>query len=164
MHQRIICCTQSKFPSDSKLRAVLTTSQDMPHLSGLFHLQPERRHLSARLYRARIFQYARTKWHYLDSRQYARSAQPTRTGGRQIFEKLRSKGIGGFQPSGGFGHREIKSFGNLETIPPYTFKSGEKHPAGRIIMGKHFSELPAESMLMFRNRQVLQVPLILETG
>jgi len=31
-------------------------------------------------------------------------------------------------------------------------------------MGKHFSELPAESMLTFLNSQVLQAPLILETG
>ncbi|CZT02809.1 related to protein-arginine deiminase type II [Rhynchosporium agropyri] len=93
-----------------------------------------------------------------------RSAQSTRTGGRQIFEQLRSEGMGGFQPSGGFGHREINSFGNLETIPPYTSKSGAKYPAGRIIMGKHFSELPAQTMLTFLNSQVLQAPLILETG
>lgn len=42
-----------------------------------------------------------------------RSAQSTRTGGRQVFEQLRGPGIGGFQPSSGsgtgFGHREINS-------------------------------------------------------
>ncbi|KAK2776193.1 arginine deiminase type-3 [Colletotrichum kahawae] len=60
-----------------------------------------------------------------------RSAQSTRTGGRQVFEQLRGKGVGGFQPEGGhrgFGHLEINSFGNLETIPPYTSKSGIKYP------------------------------------
>lgn len=93
-----------------------------------------------------------------------RSAQSTRTGGRQIFEQLRSEGIGGFQPSAGFGHREINSFGNLETIPPYTSKSGFRYPAGRIIMGKHFEELPASSMLTFLNSQILQAPFILDTG
>lgn len=97
-----------------------------------------------------------------------RSAQSTRTGGRQIFEQLRGPGVGGFQPpigtGDGFGHREINSFGNLETIPPYTSKSGVKYPAGRIIMGKHFDRLPAKNMLEFLQGQRLQTPLILETG
>lgn len=97
-----------------------------------------------------------------------RSAQSTRTGGRQIFEQLRGPGVGGFQPptgtGDGFGHREINSFGNLETIPPYTSKSGVRYPAGRIIMGKHFDRLPAKNMLDFLQGQRLQAPLILETG
>lgn len=93
-----------------------------------------------------------------------RSAQSTRTAGRQIFEQLRGKGVGGFQPAPGFGHREINSFGNLETIPPYVSKSGVSYKAGRIITGKHFDELPAESMLRFLESQRLQTPLILETG
>jgi protein-arginine deiminase len=93
-----------------------------------------------------------------------RSAQSTRTAGRQVFEQLRGKGIGGFQPALGFGHREINSFGNLETIPPYVSKTGVHYKAGRIIMGKHFDELPAQSMLNFLNGQRLQTPLILEAG
>ncbi|KAM0706067.1 hypothetical protein Q7P35_006615 [Cladosporium inversicolor] len=78
-----------------------------------------------------------------------RSAQSTRTAGRQVFEQSRGEGIGGFQPTAGLGHREINSFGNLETIPSYTSKSGVKYKAGRIITGKHFDELPAQSMLEF---------------
>lgn len=97
-----------------------------------------------------------------------RSAQSTRTGGRQVFEQLRGAGVGGFQPptgtGSGFGHREINSFGNLETIPPHTSKSGVLYKAGRIIMGKHFDELPAKAMLDFLHGQQLQSPLILETG
>jgi protein-arginine deiminase len=97
-----------------------------------------------------------------------RSAQSTRTGGRQVFEQLRGPGIGGFQPlsgtGSGFGHREINSFGNLETIPPYTSMSGKKYPVGRIIMGKHFENLPAAAILDFLRGQQLQSPLILETG
>lgn len=69
------------------------------------------------------------------------SAQSTRTGGRQVFEQLRGPGVGGCQPASGTGsgsgHREINSFGNLETIPPYTSKSGVEYKAGRIVMGKH---------------------------
>ncbi|KAL4886212.1 hypothetical protein BJY04DRAFT_213743 [Aspergillus karnatakaensis] len=97
-----------------------------------------------------------------------RSAQSTRTGGRQVFEQLRGPGFGGFQPpsgsGSGFGHREINSFGNLETIPPYTSKSGVSYKAGRIIMGKHFDHLPARALLDFLHAQQLQAPLILETG
>ncbi|KAK1846044.1 arginine deiminase type-3 [Colletotrichum chrysophilum] len=96
-----------------------------------------------------------------------RSAQSTRTGGRQVFEQLRGKGVGGFQPEGGrrgFGHLEINSFGNLETIPPYTSKSGIRYPVGRIIQGKHFEKMPAESMTKFLDGQGLQKPLMLETG
>ncbi|KAL4863907.1 hypothetical protein BDV12DRAFT_20722 [Aspergillus spectabilis] len=93
-----------------------------------------------------------------------RSAQSTRTAGRQVFEALRGKGVGGFQPAPGFGHEEINSFGNLETIPPYTSKSGVHYKAGRIIMGKHFGQFPAESMLTFLNSQEVQSPLVLETG
>ncbi|KAH6676957.1 hypothetical protein F5X68DRAFT_173906 [Plectosphaerella plurivora] len=97
-----------------------------------------------------------------------RSAQSTRTAGRQVFEQLRGPGIGGFQPASntgtGFGHREINSFGNLETIPPYTSKSGKKYKAGRIIMGKHFERLPAAALLDFLHGQSVQSPLILETG
>lgn len=97
-----------------------------------------------------------------------RSAQSTRTGGRQVFEQLRGPGIGGFQPASGtgsgFGHREINSFGNLETIPPYTSKSGIEYKAGRTIMGKHFEKLPAKVMLDFLHGQQVQTPLLLETG
>lgn len=95
-----------------------------------------------------------------------RSAQSTRTGGRQVFEQLRGPRIGGFQPlsgtGSGFGHREINSYGNLETIPPYISKSGVKYNAGRIIMGKHFARMPA--ILDFLYGQQLQAPLILEAG
>jgi protein-arginine deiminase len=95
-----------------------------------------------------------------------RSAQSTRTGGRQVFEMLHGPGVGGYQPiSGtgkGFGHREINSFGNLETIPPYTSKDGTKYPSGRIIMGKHFENTPA--IVPFLQSQGVQSPLILETG
>ncbi|KAK8100136.1 hypothetical protein PG999_010510 [Apiospora kogelbergensis] len=95
-----------------------------------------------------------------------RSAQSTRTAGRQVFEQLRGPGIGGYQPQSGigqgFGHREINSYGNLETIPPYTSKDGTRYPAGRIIMGKHFERMPA--ILPFLHAQGVQSPLILETG
>ncbi|KAM0334437.1 hypothetical protein ACHAQA_001463 [Verticillium albo-atrum] len=95
-----------------------------------------------------------------------RSVQSTRTGGRQVFEQLRGPGFGGFQPpmGSGFGHREINSYGNLETIPPYTSKGGVSYKAGRIIMGKHFEALPAKGLLDFLHGQSVQSPFLLETG
>lgn len=76
-----------------------------------------------------------------------RSAQSTRTGGRQVFEQLRGPGVGGFQPEGGrrgFGHLEINSFGNLETIPPYTSQSGIKYSVGRTIFGMYITMIPPD--------------------
>ncbi|KAI8170262.1 Protein-arginine deiminase type-2 [Colletotrichum sp. SAR 10_65] len=96
-----------------------------------------------------------------------RSAQSVRTAGRQVFEQLRGKGVGGFQPEGGrggYGDREINAYGNLETIPPYTSKSGVKYPAGRIINGKHYDKMPAAATIAFLEGQELQKPLFLESG
>ncbi|KAG7072687.1 Arginine deiminase type-3 [Colletotrichum scovillei] len=84
-----------------------------------------------------------------------RSAQSTRTGGRQVFEQLRGKGVGGFQPKEGhrgFRHLEINSFENLETVPPYSSKSGIRYPVGRMIQVKNFEKMPAESMTRFFDR------------
>ncbi|KAF5495465.1 Protein-arginine deiminase type-1 [Colletotrichum fructicola] len=95
------------------------------------------------------------------------SAFSVRTAGRQVFEQLRGKGVGGFQPEGGrggYGDREINAYGNLETIPPYTSKSGVKYPAGRIIHGKHYDKMPAEATIAFLEGQELQKPLFLESG
>ncbi|KAK4129715.1 hypothetical protein N657DRAFT_562242 [Parathielavia appendiculata] len=95
-----------------------------------------------------------------------RSAQSTREAGRQVFSQLRSAGIGGFQPGSGsgFGWEEINSGGNIETIPPYTSRSGKRWPNGRVIMGTHFGTYPAESMVRFLQSQQVQSPLFLETG
>ncbi|KAK1456696.1 hypothetical protein CMEL01_16374 [Colletotrichum melonis] len=96
-----------------------------------------------------------------------RSDQGTRAAGRQVFEMMRGKGVGAYQPEGGrggYGHRDIDAFGNLETIPPYTSKSGVKYPAGRLIHGRHFEKLPASAMNTFLSGQELQQPLFLEAG
>ncbi|KAJ4321229.1 hypothetical protein N0V84_005477 [Fusarium piperis] len=95
-----------------------------------------------------------------------RSAQSGRTAGRQVFSRLRGPGTGGFQPGlgSGFGHEEINSGGNIETIPPYTSRGGVEYKSGRVITGKHFDKYPAESMTDFITAQGVQKPLILETG
>lgn len=95
-----------------------------------------------------------------------RSAQSTRTAGRQVFELLRGEAIGGHQlPLGsGFGHEEIDSGGNIETIPPYISINGTPYKNGRIIMGKHFDKHPARSMTDFIEAQGQQSVLFLEAG
>ncbi|RDA85074.1 hypothetical protein CP532_3099 [Ophiocordyceps camponoti-leonardi (nom. inval.)] len=97
-----------------------------------------------------------------------RSAQSTRSAGRKALEQLRGPGVGAFQPAfgtgSGFGERHINSLGNLETIPPYTSRKGVRYKAGRIIVGKHFDDMPAKSMLDFLHAQQLQDPLLLEAG
>lgn len=97
-----------------------------------------------------------------------RSAQSTRTGGRQIFEQLRGPGVGGFQPGSatgtGFGYDTIDSYGNLETMPPHRSKNGVNYPAGRIIFGKHWDQLTSQPVrdLLYGNE--VQMPLVLQTG
>ena len=97
-----------------------------------------------------------------------RSAQSTRTGGRQIFEQLRGAGIGGFQPGGatgtGFGYNTIDSYGNLETIPPHRSKRGVLFKAGRAIFGKHYDTLTSQPVRDLLFGQGVQTPLVLETG
>ncbi|KAL6229174.1 hypothetical protein BDW75DRAFT_110389 [Aspergillus navahoensis] len=102
-----------------------------------------------------------------------RSAQSTRTGGRQIMEQLRGPGVGSFQPgsasgigfaASGFGYHTINSYGNLETIPPYRSKSGILYKAGRVIQGKHYEEYPAQAIRDLIFGQDVQNTLFLETG
>ncbi|KAI9371364.1 hypothetical protein BJX61DRAFT_511711 [Aspergillus egyptiacus] len=102
-----------------------------------------------------------------------RSAQSTRTGGRQIMEQLRGPGVGSFQPgsasgigfaASGFGYHTINSYGNLETIPPYRSKSGVLYKAGRVIQGKHYEEYPAQAVRDLIFGQGVQSTLFLETG
>ncbi|KAK0616645.1 putative peptidylarginine deiminase [Immersiella caudata] len=97
-----------------------------------------------------------------------RSAQSTRAAGRQVFTQIRGPGIGALQPppGSGFGHEEINSGGNIETIPPYVSRSEKSWPNGRIIMGKHFGIPPADAMVRFLQSQGNggQSPLFLEAG
>lgn len=102
-----------------------------------------------------------------------RSAQSTRTGGRQIFEQMRGPGFGGFQPGdssgtgfpgSGFGYHTMNSYGNLETIPPHRSKRGVLYKAGRVIQGKHYDSLPAQAVRDLIISNGVQTTLFLETG
>ncbi|CAL9279228.1 protein-arginine deiminase domain-containing protein [Streptomyces sp. SudanB25_2051] len=96
-----------------------------------------------------------------------RSAQPDRESGRELFERLRGKGIGVVQVSGVAESEEwtLNSMGNLETIPPYSH-AGRSYPAGRIIMGerKDTGSKPARAMRTLLQAQGFQDPLLLDTS
>ncbi|WP_234330500.1 protein-arginine deiminase domain-containing protein [Streptomyces acidiscabies] len=96
-----------------------------------------------------------------------RSAQPDREAGRELFEKLRGPGIGAVQIAKPDTPVDwsLNSFGNLETIPPYTNK-GRAYPAGRIIMGerKDSGVRPSQKMRTLLASQGLQDPLLLDTS
>lgn len=88
-----------------------------------------------------------------------RSAQRSRSAGRQVFRVLRSEDVGAVQF---FADGDtIDSTGNLETIPPYTH-NGVSYPAGRIIMGAFGDRTPKIFPLL--EAQQTQAPLALDTS
>ncbi|WP_433654581.1 protein-arginine deiminase domain-containing protein [Nocardia sp. CA-128927] len=92
-----------------------------------------------------------------------RSPQPEREGGRAVFD-LRGPGMGALQ-LGGAGDRHVDSFGNVETIPPYTH-GGKEFPAGRVVIGTgNRNDAPVSSVELqkFFAAQQVQPPLILDT-
>ncbi|MDT9682882.1 protein-arginine deiminase domain-containing protein [Streptomyces sp. TRM76323] len=96
-----------------------------------------------------------------------RSAQPDRAAGRELFERLRGRGVGVVQVSGVRESEEwtLNSMGNLETVPPYTH-AGRSFPAGRIVMGerKDDGSKPARAMRALLGAQGFQDPLLLDTS
>ncbi|QZZ32433.1 hypothetical protein A7X85_00315 [Streptomyces sp. ST1015] len=96
-----------------------------------------------------------------------RSPQPDRDAGRELFEKLRGRDIGAVQLANPDQPKDwsLNSFGNLETIPPYTH-NGRAYPAGRIIMGerKDNGARPSQKMRTLLASQGLQDPLLLDTS
>ncbi|WP_276206836.1 MULTISPECIES: protein-arginine deiminase domain-containing protein [Streptomyces] len=96
-----------------------------------------------------------------------RSPQPDRDAGRELFEKLRGRDVGAVQLANPDQPKDwsLNSFGNLETIPPYTH-NGRAYPAGRIIMGerKDNGARPSQKMRTLLASQGLQDPLLLDTS
>ncbi|NBM20906.1 protein-arginine deiminase domain-containing protein [Streptomyces sp. GC420] len=96
-----------------------------------------------------------------------RSAQD-REAGRELYEKLRGPDVGVVQAKGRDmrGWETLNSYGNLETIPPYT-QGGRSFPAGRVIMGerKDGSGIrPSKEIRTLLKSQGLQDPLLLDTS
>ncbi|WAZ19982.1 protein-arginine deiminase domain-containing protein [Streptomyces cinnabarinus] len=96
-----------------------------------------------------------------------RSAQD-REAGRELYEKLRGPNVGVVQAKGRDmqGWETLNSFGNLETIPPYTH-NGRSFPAGRNIMGERkdgSGVRPSKEIRTLLKSQGLQDPLLLDTS
>ncbi|MFI6041695.1 protein-arginine deiminase domain-containing protein [Nocardia sp. NPDC051321] len=92
-----------------------------------------------------------------------RSPQPEREGGRAVFD-LKGPGMGAIQ-LGGAGDRHVDSFGNVETIPPYTH-NGKEFPAGRVVIGtgnRNDAAVSSVELQKFFAAQRVQPPLILDT-
>ncbi|MFI9152311.1 protein-arginine deiminase domain-containing protein [Streptomyces sp. NPDC053367] len=107
-----------------------------------------------------------------DGRQQAirvmlRSAQD-RPAGRELYARLRGPGIGVVQARGRDmqGWETLNSYGNLETVPPYTH-NGRSYPAGRIIMGERrdgSGVRPSSEIRTLLRSQGMQNPLLLDTS
>ncbi|KAH7002862.1 hypothetical protein EDB82DRAFT_542636 [Fusarium venenatum] len=89
-----------------------------------------------------------------------RSPQDERVAGRQLFEYYRKAGVGAVQHLGG-ARDEINSGGNIETIPPHTFK-GKSWPSGRVILGNHGKQ--KHHILPYLLAQEAQHPVLLDTA
>ncbi|KAJ0148889.1 hypothetical protein HZ326_8534 [Fusarium oxysporum f. sp. albedinis] len=83
-----------------------------------------------------------------------------REGGRQLFLYFRKAGVGAVQHLGK-NASNIDAGGNIEAIPPYTFK-GKSWPAGRLVHGKDDTE--KHHILSYLEAQETQKPLLLDTA
>lgn len=91
-----------------------------------------------------------------------RSPQPTRSAGRALFD-LKGPGFGVVQ-IGGDDYHQADSFGNLETVPPYTH-NGQTYPAGRVIYGDAGDGIaPHTDFMTFFEAQSVQAPILLDTS
>ena len=93
-------------------------------------------------------------------------SNPLRSGGRLVFTTLRGKdsaGLQQFDPARKGRYDTLNSFGNFETIPPYT-NGAEKFPLGRVIRGNIPSYYPDKSFLAMIEAQKVQQPIYVDTS
>lgn len=96
----------------------------------------------------------------------ASSKNPLRRAGRVVFTMLRGKdnaGIQEFDASRNGRFDTLNSFGNFETIPPYT-NGAESFPLGRVIRGNIASYYTDKSFTRMIEAQKVQAPLYVDTS
>lgn len=94
------------------------------------------------------------------------TTNPLRSAGKVVFTKLRGKDSGAvqqFDPMRGGRNDTLNSFGNLETIPPYT-NGAETFPLGRILRGKTATYAPDSTFLKMMEDQSVQPPVYIDTS
>jgi protein-arginine deiminase len=93
---------------------------------------------------------------------------PLREAGRVVWE-LRGKDVAGIQQWKEARTNEeensdtLNSFGNLETIPPYSF-GGQDYPLGRIVRGQTATFYPDKSFVAMMEAQKVQPPVYVDTS
>jgi protein-arginine deiminase len=94
------------------------------------------------------------------------SKNPLRAAGQVVFTTLRGKdsaGVQQFDRSHSQKMDSLNSFGNLETIPPYTM--GDKsYPFGRVLRGKTATFYPDPSFVKMLESQAMQPPVYVDTS
>jgi protein-arginine deiminase len=94
------------------------------------------------------------------------SNNPLRLAGKVVFTQLRGKDVAGVQQFDAARNGQfdtLNSFGNFETIPPYT-NGGESFPLGRVLRGNIASYHPDNSFLKMIESQKVQQPLYIDTS
>ena len=92
-------------------------------------------------------------------------SDPLRPAGKIIYSTLRGHDIGTVQQfsPGASTEDTLNSFGNLETIPPYSL-GGVNYPLGRIIRGNVPSYHPDQSFVKMMESQAIQPPVYVDTS
>jgi len=91
---------------------------------------------------------------------------PLRRSGRVVFTVMRGKDVAGLQqydPNHPQQMDSLDSYGNLETIPPYSY-NGKNYPLGRIFRGNTSTYYPDKSVLLLFESQKVQPPVYVDTS
>ncbi len=93
-------------------------------------------------------------------------SNPLRRAGRVVFTVLRGKDSAGIQEydtkrNGKFD--TLNSFGNFETIPPYSW-SGQSYPLGRVLRGSTPAYYPDQVFQRMIEAQKVQPPVYIDTS
>lgn len=97
---------------------------------------------------------------------YADLKNPLRDAGKVVFAKFRGPDVAGvvqYDMSSSPDMDSLNSFGNLETIPPYSF-GGVDYPLGRLFRGSIPSFHPDASFEKMMEAQAVQPPVTIDTS
>jgi protein-arginine deiminase len=93
-------------------------------------------------------------------------SNPLRRAGRVVFTQMRGKdsaGLQQFDPKRYGRFDTLNSFGNFETIPPFTMGT-DSFPLGRVLRGNIASYYPDKTFLLMIEAQKVQQPLYIDTS
>jgi len=94
------------------------------------------------------------------------TTNPLRRAGRVVFTGMRGKDVAGIQqydPKRNGKFDTLNSFGNFETVPPYTL-NGQSYPLGRVLRGNIPTYYPDQSFLLMIESQKVQPPIYIDTS